>query len=283
MPIHPRSLPAELPVDLTTSDYNPYDLDGVLMLHHPEAGGTNWRLGSSNPNNGGQYFRIYEATATQVTEGGRTFWREPGQSDGNGGRTHRLYIRAGGGVQNYTWNSNPGYLGSPADIQNLECTGIIRATNKVSGNTSLQWELRGGNHGSIPAQAGTFGMQVPYIGQTAKCFREYNHPQYDYIFPPRKFVYNYPGNAWLGMKCTSYLVNGGTQCLNRLYLDTSPYNADGSLRNDWQLYLEYLDTNTDTGLYTVPALWSGWQNFIRMDGWQYLDFTIYSAREIVPP
>jgi hypothetical protein len=37
------------------------------------------------------------------------------------------------------------------------------------------------------------------------------------------------------------------------------------------------------GRYTQATLWAGWMNMFRVDGWTLLDFSILSAREIVPP
>lgn len=268
------------------------DADGVLMMGVPKPTGSSWRLGTDDPNVTTPYFHIYESTATRLTEAGVTFWRSPGQSDGSAtGRTHRLYTMPSGGTQNYTWLSNPGYLGNSLDLLNFELTAYIRPTNKIPGtssavNTSLQFIARGGSHdGGAADNASCMGMQVPYTGQTAKVYREYNHPNYDYIFPGRLFAYNYPGGTWLGMKMVSWLVTGGVH--NELWLDTNPWTPSSVPTNvpsnNWQLYMVWNDSAVDTGLYTVPATWAGWQYTLRLDGFSYLDFAIYSAREIYIP
>jgi hypothetical protein len=146
----------------------------------------------------------------------------------------------------------------------------------------MSWLLRGGIHsGSQPDFSSCTGMQIPWTGQTAKVFREYTHPNYDYVYPGAKFTYNFTEGRWLGTKVLSWVVSGGT--MNRLYLDTDPFDAQGRPRNNFRLYLEWNDRSTDTGRYTIPATWAGYQTAMRIDGWRNTDFTLLSAREILPP
>ena len=37
------------------------------------------------------------------------------------------------------------------------------------------------------------------------------------------------------------------------------------------------------GRCAQAALWAGWMNMFRVDGWELLDFSVLSAREILPP
>jgi hypothetical protein len=39
----------------------------------------------------------------------------------------------------------------------------------------------------------------------------------------------------------------------------------------------------NSGRYTQAATWGGWITTLRIDGWRQVDFSILSAREIVPP
>ena len=51
----------------------------------------------------------------------------------------------------------------------------------------------------------------------------------------------------------------------------------------WRLYFEWFDTQgVPMGRYTQAALWAGWMNMFRVDGWTLMDFSILSAREIEP-
>jgi hypothetical protein len=77
---------------------------------------------------------------------------------------------------------------------------------------------------------------------------------------------------------------GATRVRNLMYLDVDPYTATGAKNNRWRLYFEWFDVQgVAMGRYTQAALWAGWMNMFRVDGWTYLDFSVLSAREIVPP
>ena len=81
----------------------------------------------------------------------------------------------------------------------------------------------------------------------------------------------------------SYIADK-TRVRNLMYLDTAPYDETGGKKNHWRLYFEWFDTQgVAMGRYTQAALWAGWMNMFRVDGWTLLDFSILSAREIVPP
>jgi hypothetical protein len=94
------------------------------------------------------------------------------------------------------------------------------------------------------------------------------------------FNYTKTSGAWLGIKIVSYIYDS-TRVRNLMYLDTTPYNAIGGKNNTWQLYMEWYDVQgVAMGPYTQAALWAGWINMFRVDGWTYLDFSVLSAREI---
>ncbi|HET9449812.1 MAG TPA: hypothetical protein VFO83_02975 [Aggregicoccus sp.] len=267
------------------------DADGVVMLATPNPDGASWRLGTQDPNQvSSTYFVNYGDAPTKVVEGPLTFWTTTGElitySDGSpDGRTARFYMRPGGGTQRYGWNSGAqqyGYLATSRDLKNFEATAYVRVRGNLGKHVSMSWLLRGGSHSSSqPDFSSCTGMQIPWTGQSAKAFREYTHPNYDYIYLTPKFTYNFVEGKWLGTKVLSWKVTGGT--MNRLYLDTDPFDAQGKPRNNFRLYLEWNDRSTDTGRYTVPATWGGWQTSMRIDGWRNTDFTLLSAREILPP
>lgn len=267
------------------------DADGVLMLATPNPNGASWRLGTQDPNQvSSTYFVNYGDAPTKVVEGPLTFWTTTGEvitySDGSpDGRTARFYMRPGGGTQRYGWNSGAqqyGYLATAKDLKNFEATAYVRVRGNLGKHVSMSWLLRGGSHSSNqPDFSSCTGLQIPWTGQSAKAFREYTHPNYDYVYLTPKFSYAFSEGRWLGTKVLSWNVTGGT--MNRLYLDTDPFDAQGKPRNNFRLYLEWNDRNTDTGRYTVAATWGGWQTSMRIDGWRNTDFTLLSAREILPP
>ena len=81
----------------------------------------------------------------------------------------------------------------------------------------------------------------------------------------------------------SYIADP-TRVRNLMYLDATPYTAAGEKTNHWRLYYQWDDVQgVPMGHYSQAALWVGWMNMFRVDGWTTLDFSVLSAREIVPP
>ena len=270
----------------------PVDEDGVVMLATPNPAGASFRLGTDDPGTlSPQFFVLSGARATRLTEPGREVWTTTGQrityADGSpDGRTARLTMRPGGGLQRYTWNSGAkdvGYLATPRDLRHFEATAYVRVRGNLGRHITLSWLLRGGPHsGRRPDLASCTGLEVPWGDQSAKAFREYRHPLYDYIPLTPAFDFAFEEGRWLGTKVLSWVVDGGT--VNRLYLDTDPFDAQGRPRNAFRLYLEWQDRDgDDTGRYDVAATWAGYQTSLRVDGWRNVDFTLLSAREVFPP
>ena len=82
----------------------------------------------------------------------------------------------------------------------------------------------------------------------------------------------------------SYLRPDGASTYNALYVDTTPFDASGHPTNQFRLYEEWVDHDgVNTGKYSQAALWGGWRQTLRIDGWQAYDLAILSAREILPP
>ena len=271
----------------------PLDPDGVVMLYPPAPGGTAWHLGSGDPNAGGAFFDLDGDSATSSTENGVTYWTTHGHkityaSGAPDGITMRLDIIAAGDTQLYDWQNGAlahGYLGSPADLKNLEATVYVRVHTNNGTHTSMSWKIHGGRHtGSHDPRASCAELEVPYGGVAPKAARELNHPDYDYLDLTARFPYQVSDGKWLAVKIVSYFDPDGKSTHNALYLDTDPFDAAGRPANHFQLYSEWDDVDgQSTGMYTQAALWAGWVTTFRVDGWQSVDFAILSAREILPP
>lgn len=267
------------------------DADGIAMLFPPNPAGSGWNLGARNPNADPAYFDLNGDKATQGSENGISYWTTTGHkvsyaSGAPDGVTVRLNIKPSGGAQKYSWTNGAlanGYLGNPRDLKNLEATVYVRVSNPKGTHTSMNWKVRGGKHSSSNGDlASCVEMGVPYGGDAPKAARELHHPNYDYVKLTPKFPYQLQAGKWVGVKMVSYLVPGGTK--NQLYLDTNPFDASGKPRNDFKLYTEWMDKDgQSTGRYKQAATWAGWVTTFRVDGWNRVDFTHLSAREIIPP
>ncbi|MCI0572585.1 MAG: hypothetical protein L0Y66_17670 [Myxococcaceae bacterium] len=268
------------------------DEDGVGMLFPSNPSGSSFRLGTGDPTTvDPQHFDMEGDPATEGSENGLTFWSTAGHrvtyaSGKPAGKTVRLHLRPSGGVQNFTWRfgaAEKGYIGNPGDVLNFEATVYVRVLEHNGTHNSMSWKLRGGTHTKPDiARSSCVGMDVPFGGVAPQAFRELDHPTYDHVQLTPKFPFQLQEGQWVGVKIVSYLVPGGTQ--NLLYVDANPFDANGTPRNDFRLFTEWMDQDgVSTGHYSTAATWAGWETTFRVDGWRRVDFALPSVREIIPP
>ena len=266
------------------------DADGVAMMFPPKPGGTSYRLGSNDPRAEPEHLKLWADKLTPMTEHGVKFWRSTGHpvtyaSGEPDGTSHRLMIFASGGKQTYNWQTGAiekGYCGNPNDLNAFEATVYCRLHTLTGRHESVSWSLRGGAHNGPNSSSIGLSLRNPPGGRRA-AYKELTWPNYGYADATARFDYTKTSGAWLGIKVVSYIVDR-TRVRNLMYLDTEPYDATGGKQNRWRLYFEWFDTQgVAMGRYTQATLWAGWMNMFRVDGWTFVDFSILSAREIVPP
>jgi hypothetical protein len=266
------------------------DEDGVAMLFPAKPGGTSYRMGTTDPRSDPEHLKLWADTLTPMTDHGVKFWRSTGHpvTYSNGmpsGTSHRLMIFASGGKQAYNWQTGAiekGYCGNPNDLNAFEATIYCRL-NKLTGlHESVSWSIRGGSHNGPNASSIGLSLRNPPGGRRG-AYKELTWPNYGYADYKTEFDYTKTDGAWLGIKVVSYIADP-TRVRNLMYLDTEPYTATGEKTNKWRLYFEWYDVQgVAMGRYTQATLWAGWMNMFRVDGWTHLDFSVLSAREIIPP
>ncbi len=266
------------------------DADGVAMMFPPKPGGTSYRLGANDPRSDPEHLKLWADSLTSMTEQGVKFWRSTGHpvTYANGapsGTSHRLMIFASGGKQAYNWQtgaSEKGYCGNPNDLNAFEATVYVRLHTLTGRHESVSWSIRGGAHNGPNSSSIGLSLRNPPGGRRG-VYKELTWPNYGYADCVTQFDYTKTSGAWLGIKVVSYIADK-TRVRNLMYLDTEPYAATGEKNNRWRLYFEWFDTQgVAMGRYTQATLWAGWMNMFRVDGWTLMDFSILSAREIVPP
>ncbi len=267
-----------------------YDADGVAMMFPAKPGGTSFRLGTMIPTSDPEHLKLWADTLTQMTQSGVTFWRSTGHpvsyaSGQPDGTSHRLMIFASGGLQTYNWQTGAipnGYCGNPNDLNSFEATVYCRLNTLTGTHESVSWSIRGGTHNGPNCSSIGLSLKNGPNGGTSAAYKELTWPTYGYANTTPLFSYTKVSGAWVGIKIVSYITSS-TTVRNLMYLDTTPYNGSGGKNNTWQLYLDWTDTQgVAMGPYTQAALWAGWMNMFRVDGWTTVDFSILSAREIEP-
>jgi hypothetical protein len=271
----------------------PIDADGVAMLF-ASAPGASFRLGAADAN-ATEHFAIEKGTqAAAMSEGPLRFWRVASHdldyASGGTGKTVRLHIHANGGPQRFTWKTQRGFLAELGDLRNQEVTVYVRVHGVFDPrHTGVTLKLRGGAHSAKDGDLASCIMLDYKLagGRVVTQFgKELVHPLYDYVkLTPRVAGGGLVEGRWVGLKMVSYTPRGdGTRVVNRLYVDTAPFDAAGRPSNGWRLFSEYTDVaGASTGRYSTLVDWGGWQTTIRADGIESLDFLLLSAREIAPP
>jgi hypothetical protein len=266
------------------------DADGVAMMFPAKPGGTSFRLGTRDPRSDPEHLKLWADTLTSMTEQGVKFWRSTGHpvtyaSGAPSGTSHRLMIFASGGKQTYNWQTGAiqkGYCGNPNDLNAFEATVYCRLHTLTGRHESVSWSIRGGAHNGPNSSSIGLSLRNPPGGRRG-AYKELTWPNYGYADAVVHFDYTKTSGAWLGIKVVSYIADPA-RVRNLMYLDVAPYDEAGRKRNNWKLYLEWYDTQgVPMGRYTQATLWAGWMNMFRVDGWTLMDFSVLSAREIVPP
>jgi hypothetical protein len=281
----PPSPPAQTPADV--------DEDGIRMLLPSADGGTSFRLGAGDPNDTPS-FEIEQGTrASAQTEGALRFHRVAAHAveyaSGGEGQTVRLHIHASGGSQAATWRTQRGYLSSRSDVKNQEFTVYARFHGLAEPKRAMfTLKIRGGEHTTRDGDRASCTMmtlQDPATGAATRFGKELVHPRYDYVRLEPRFEAHLTEDAWAGLKLVSYAAPGDpARVVNRLYLDTHPFDRAGRPANGWRLFAEYIDVEgANTGQYSKLVDWGGWQTTFRTDGVSVVDFAFLSVREIVPP
>lgn len=270
------------------------DAEGVQALLPTQPDGSALALGSGNPNTDKRFGFDYKATATAAQEGGLRYWNLPATpltySSGGSGYTARLHLFASGGKQQFNWKTQHGYLSSPQDVRNQEFTVYVRVHEPLTPlNAQVTLKIRGGHHSAKDGDAASCTMMTFAPGGVTGITRfakELTHPLYDYVVLAPQLDTRLADNTWYGLKLLSYSRPGTPmEVVNQLYIDTTPFDAQGRPANHWQLLSEYTDVQGKrTGRhYDTVANWGGWQTTLRMDGYRSLDFAYPSVREIQPP
>jgi hypothetical protein len=279
--------PAEAPATPAAPAATDLDEDGVRMLL-PSAAGTNIRLGTSDPNATAGFLIENKVVATPQTLGSLHYWNTAAfafdYTAGGSGKTARVHMI--GGEQKYTWRTQSGFLSAPSDLKNQEYTAYVRIHDIFdAGKAMVTMKIRGGKHIAGNGDLASCTMMTLSPSGNTMFGKELTHPSYDYVKLTPQFAASLKDNQWIGMKLVSYsMPSDPKKVVNQLYLDTTPFDADGKPLNGWRLFSEYIDSESkSTGQYSKLADWGGEQTTIRTDGVSSIDFALVGAREITPP
>jgi hypothetical protein len=277
------------------TDIKDNDNDGNIMLFPPNKNGSYFMLGEQNPNNlknfttdsHNEFVRRKETNIQywSVSSGNITY-----KSTGERAKSCRLNMFASTTEQTNDWKGamKSGFIGNQRDLKNQELTAIIRVNKRVGRKAVCCIKMRGGgHHKDRPDQAACIQLDVSTRDSrhAARWAKELSHPLYEYQNLKPFFEFFVEEGKWFGMKTTSWNnKDNDTTTTNRCYIDPDPFNSDGTLRNDYRLYSEYIDKGNGKIYPGIVVNWGGGvPATIRVDGFEYIDFYTCNAREIIPP
>jgi hypothetical protein len=277
------------------TDIKDNDNDGNIMLFPPNKNGSYFMLGEQNPNNlknfttdsHNEFVRRKETNIQywSVSSGNITY-----KSTGERAKSCRLNMFASTTEQTNDWKGamKSGFIGNQRDLKNQELTAIIRVNKRVGRKAVCCIKMRGGgHHKNRPDQAACIQLDVSTRDSrhAARWAKELSHPLYEYQNLKPFFEFFVEEGKWFGMKTTSWNnKDNDTTTTNRCYIDPDPFNSDGTLRNDYRLYSEYIDKGNGKIYPGIVVNWGGGvPATIRVDGFEYIDFYTCNAREIIPP
>lgn len=272
--------------------------DGTIMLFPTNPSGSEWCLiRESNPSSIPTFStHSHNNKIVRKKEGHQSYWNTKSEvirykSSNEEGRSCRLNLFPSTTIQVNDWHSavKQGYIGNSRDLKNQEITFVGRLHKIVHTHLETSIKIRGGYHHSYaPDQAACIGMSVSHIstGRAARRAKELTHPFYEYEELSPKFEFFTQDNVWFGMKVTSWNTNNdkyGSCVTNRCYIDPEPFLADGRLRNNYNLYSEWIDHGNGEKYKEIVNWAGGVPITVRIDGWDSVDFYALNAREIIVP
>ncbi len=281
------------------------DKDGVRQLFPSTTPKKSFYMSDVNNITNGKYIKTDENHAEKKTEDKITFWRVKAKDehykDHSVGKTIRLNLNAGGGLdknQKRKWSDHPGpdFIWTPEDSKNAEFTYYLRCSDKFHGHgtaanhVTCATKFRGGNHtGEYDPHASCceLVLRVGEGNESLGYHFEYDHPVYkfDKDAPTKKLDgdNNTEIDKWFGRKTVVWTNEDGKSVTARDYIDLDPFDENGKPKNNWKpLQEKVFTTLKDFKQYNKPILWGGMFTS-RVDGFETVDYTIASLREIIPP
>lgn len=214
-----------------------------------------------------------------TTEGSKINYHSGAQS----GRSTRIDTYAGGGMwsndTDYSWKDNPGYLYNEKGTLNSEFTTYIRVHGDMGTHQAYAHKIGGRDEDALRSLA---EMVYPTSGKREVAFN-YNYAHFPYVHARAKtygdleeFGENF---GWLALKTIHFVRDGYTHW--EMWADFDPVADDGSLNNNWLLIAEYKDEGCDE-YDNIPLSWRAHKQVCRVDGFEQVDFALFSDREIDP-
>jgi hypothetical protein len=276
-------------------------LDGVQMMF-PENKAAKVKPFFINLTNPDSDNKVFATTYGQTTykfekpmkEGNVSFVRHMGakQTYASGappGKSCRFHHTPDGGMftpGKYSWKDKtiPTFLYSDKCYYNFEFTVIARPGKALGTHQSFAFKVRSRPDKPDDSLRSTIEMCMPndQKGDAYVNFN-YDHKTYAKVSGVKQYIKEgkITPNQWIGVKLVSIIANDRKSTWFGLYVNLKPIDmASGNPDNaGWKLKAEY----TAKGIpeyKNIPPIWGGMTNYLRVDGYEYVDLYRYSIMEI---
>lgn len=269
--------------------------DNVQQLYPTKQGGSEvyLDLSSDNPNNHTfniSYGHGSHLPATKHNENGITYFNTTGskisyKSGSPDGRSVRLDMIPSGGPwadesNTSSWDDKPtpDFLYDEKGFRNHEITYYIRPHGDLGTHQSCAFKLQGKDDDN-----GRSVIEMLYPENTHKKVEvnvNYEHfPYVNYKDVTQHFDSKLQVDKWTGLKVVYIVPEDKKSVKLEMYVSEDPFNADGSPKNDWKVLAECNFKGVPEYKNVIPS-WRGRKDYLRVDGFESVDFTLTSDREI---
>lgn len=299
-PNNPVTPPIDNPPVVTPAQLGGMGLDMVKLMFSENvlAKCKPFYINLNNPDENNQTFATtYGGDIVKfqtMKEGNLQFVRNVGhkqtyKSKAPDGKSCRFHITPDGGMfgeGKYSWKDSPlpQYLYSEKCYYNFEMTAIARVGPALGTHQSFAFKIRSRPDGKDDSKRSTIEFCMPN-DQKADAYVNYNYDHKTYSKVSGVKQYTDEGKItvgqWIGVKLVSIVADDRKSHWMGLYVNTNPIESVTGLPDNqgWKLKAEY----TDKGIKdykNIPAVWGGMTNYLRIDGYEYVDLYRYSQIEI---
>lgn len=184
----------------------------------------------------------------------------------------------------HSWKDSPPpeYLYSEKCYYNFEMTAITRVGKALGTHQSYAYKVRSRPDKPDDSLRSTVEFCMPNDQKGDAYFNyNYDHKTYSKVDGVKQYIDEgkiTPGK-WIGTKLVSIVADDKKSVWFGLYVDTDPIGSGGKLNNNWKLKAE-ITTKGIKDYKNIPPTWGGMTNYLRVDGYEYVDFARFSIMEI---
>jgi hypothetical protein len=184
----------------------------------------------------------------------------------------------------HSWKDTPlpDFLYSEKCYYNFEMTVIARVGKALGTHQSFAFKVRSRPDKPDDSLRSTVEFCMPNDQKGDAYFNfNYDHKTYAKVSGVKQYLKEgkITPNQWIGVKLVSIIADDKKSTWFALYVDTDPIGAGGKINNNWKLKAEY----TAKGIpeyKNIPPIWGGMTNYLRVDGYEYVDLARFSIMEI---